>query len=227
MGDVVEIAGLVKEFESGDATLRVLDGVDFSLGAGEPVSVVGASGCGKSTLLNIVGTLDVASAGQVKLFGEDVAGMGEKARASLRAKNVGFVFQMHHLLPQCSVLENVMVPTLALGRGEGGDVERAKRLLERVGLGSRMGHVPSKLSGGERQRTALVRALINRPKLLLADEPTGALDEANASELAVLLKELNAEEGLAMMVVTHDRKLAGEVGKVLELKGGTLEEAGG
>ena len=159
------------------------------------------------------------------MFGEDVAAMSEKGRAALRAKNVGFVFQMHHLLPQCSVLENVMVPTLALRKGEGGDVERAKTLLDRVGLSARTGHLPSQLSGGERQRTALVRALINRPKLLLADEPTGALDEANAAELAVLLKELNAEEGLAMMVVTHDRGLAADVGSVMELRGGKLEAA--
>lgn len=225
MAAVVEIEGLVKEFESGAGTLRVLDGVVFSLGEGEAVSVVGTSGCGKSTLLNIVGTLDEASAGTVRLFGEDVSGMGEKERAVLRAKNVGFVFQMHHLLPQCTVLENVLVPTLALGKGEGGDVARAKQLLQRVGLAARTGHVPAQLSGGERQRTALVRALINRPKLLLADEPTGALDEANAGELAVLLKELNVEEGLAMMVVTHDRKLAAEVGKVMELRGGKLEAA--
>lgn len=225
MGAVVEIEGLVKEFESGAGTLRVLDGLVFSLGEGEAVSVVGTSGCGKSTLLNIVGTLDEASSGTVRLFGEDVSGMGEKERAVLRAKNVGFVFQMHHLLPQCTVLENVLVPTLALGKGEGGDVARAKQLLERVGLAARTGHVPAQLSGGERQRTALVRALINRPKLLLADEPTGALDEANAGELAVLLKELNTEEGLAMMVVTHDRKLAAEVGKVMELRGGKLEAA--
>ena len=225
MGAVVEIEGLVKEFESGAGTLRVLDGLVFSLGEGEAVSVVGTSGCGKSTLLNIVGTLDEASSGKVRLFGEDVSGMREKERAVLRAKNVGFVFQMHHLLPQCTVLENVLVPTLALGKGEGGDVARAKQLLERVGLAARTGHVPAQLSGGERQRTALVRALINRPKLLLADEPTGALDEANAGELAVLLKELNTEEGLAMMVVTHDRKLAAEVGKVMELRGGKLEAA--
>ena len=148
MGAVVEIEGLVKEFESGAGTLRVLDGLVFSLGEGEAVSVVGTSGCGKSTLLNIVGTLDEASSGTVRLFGEDVSGMGEKERAVLRAKNVGFVFQMHHLLPQCTVLENVLVPTLALGKGEGGDVARAKQLLERVGLAARTGHVPAQLSGG-------------------------------------------------------------------------------
>lgn len=229
MSLAVELKGVHKEYPGGEAPLVVLDAVDFRLGEGEAAAIVGTSGCGKSTLLNIVGTLDNASSGEVKLFGRDVSGMNEKALADLRARNIGFVFQMHHLLPQCSVLENVLVPTLALGSVTNAEEteERARGLIERVGLGERLHHRPAQLSGGERQRVAVVRALINEPRLLLADEPTGALDGSTADDLAKLLLDLNRERKVAIILVTHDRDLAQRVGNVHALRQGRLMPAGG
>jgi lipoprotein-releasing system ATP-binding protein len=200
----------------------VLCGIDLTLAPGASLAITGPSGCGKSTLLNIIGTLDRAGAGRVSLAGRDVTSLDEKQLAEVRAGVVGFVFQLHHLLPQCSILENVLVPTLVSKKAEDAEA-RARKLLERVGLGSRLTHRPGQLSGGECQRAAVVRALINRPQLLLADEPTGSLDRAGAEGLAQLLGDLNREEGVALIYVTHSPELAARAGKVLRLRDGRFE----
>jgi lipoprotein-releasing system ATP-binding protein len=188
------------------------------------MAIAGPSGCGKSTLLNIIGTLDRPTSGTVTLTGRDVPSLTEKQLAELRSGVIGFVFQFHHLLPQCSILENVLVPTL-VGTPPEDPEGRARKLLERVGLGSRLTHRPGQLSGGECQRAAVVRALINRPQLLLADEPTGSLDRGSAASLAQLLGELNREEGVALVYVTHSADLAARAGRVLELRDGRLDSS--
>jgi ABC-type lipoprotein export system ATPase subunit len=208
----------------------VLDGVSLTVAAGESLAVVGPSGCGKSTLLNIIGTLDRPTGGKVRLDGADTAALNDNALAALRARQIGFVFQLHHLLPQCTIMENVLLPTLAAG-GAGTGVaaggataesptDRARRLLERVGLSHRLTYRPGELSGGERQRAAVVRALINCPKLLLADEPTGALDHASAGSLGRLLVELNRDEGVTLIVVTHSQELARQMHQAVLLRDG-------
>jgi ABC-type lipoprotein export system ATPase subunit len=204
--------------------VRVFEGIDLTLQQGESAAICGASGSGKSTLLNIIGTLDAPTAGRVLLRGEDLAQLDELQLAAVRNRQMGFVFQAHHLLPQCSVLENVLVPTLAsldLPKRKSAP-GRARRLLERVGLGGRIDHRPGQLSGGERQRAAVVRALINQPELLLADEPTGSLDRAAAEELARLLIELNREEGVTLILVTHAPDLAARMKRVFQLQAGRL-----
>jgi len=202
--------------------VRVLDGINLAMESGESAAIVGPSGSGKSTLLNIIGTLDAPTTGRVLLQDQDLAKLNEKELAGVRNRKLGFIFQAHHLLPQCTVLENVLVPTLASSdssqRHAAG--ERGKRLLERVGLGQRMDHRPGQLSGGERQRVAVVRALINQPQLLLADEPTGALDRAAADELARLLIELNREEGVTLILVTHAPDLAARMKRVFQIQDG-------
>jgi ABC-type lipoprotein export system ATPase subunit len=227
---LLELTGVRKSYEAtaGSAATEVLKGVEFQLPAGESSAIVGASGSGKSTLLNIIGTLDRPTAGQVVLDGKDLAALDEQQVASVRSREIGFIFQLHHLLPQCTVIENILVPTLAAGeikRREAPEA-RARRLLERVGLSERLSHRPGQLSGGERQRAAVVRALINEPKLLLADEPTGSLDRAASDNLARLLVELNEEEGVSLVVVTHSMSLAGQMARVLELRDGQLAPAG-
>jgi ABC-type lipoprotein export system ATPase subunit len=204
-----------------------LSNVNLTLDRGESLAVVGPSGCGKTTLLNIIGTLDRPTAGVVRLEGRNLTALDERALAEVRNRQIGFVFQLHHLLPQCTVLENVLVPTLA-ARNEvlrDGAPERARRLLERVGLGARLNHRPGQLSGGERQRAAVVRALINEPQLLLADEPTGALDRASAENLARLLADLNRELHLTLIAVTHSPDLARRMQRVVELRDGVLRES--
>jgi lipoprotein-releasing system ATP-binding protein len=214
---------VTKSYTSPEGALTpVLRGIDLTLAAGESMAIAGPSGCGKSTLLNIIGTLDRPTAGKVTLAGRDVPSLSEKQLAELRSGVIGFVFQFHHLLPQCSVLENVLVPTLVAKPSEDPEA-RARKLLERVGLGARLTHRPGQLSGGECQRAAVVRALINRPKLLLADEPTGSLDRESAASLAQLLGELNREEGVALVFVTHSADLAARAGRVLELRDGRLD----
>lgn len=211
------------EPERGDA-VPVLRGVDFEIRAGESVAVVGPSGCGKSTLLNVLGTLDQVDSGSVELLGRDATSMSPAELATLRARGIGFVFQLHHLLPQLTVLENVLLPTLAAAAGDARDGagQRALDLLESVGLGERAAWKPARLSGGERQRAAVVRALINRPRLLLADEPTGALDARNADLLTDLLLELPKQQDVALVMVTHHRGQAGKMDRVLEMRDGTL-----
>ena len=230
----------------GSSAVPVLNGVSLTVARGESLAIVGPSGSGKSTLLQIIGTLDGPTSGKVWLDGQDLATLDEQQVAELRNRQLGFVFQSHYLLPQCTVWENVLVPTLACSRGResaetlvaashrrltraatnDSSEQRATRLLKRVGLGERLNHRPGQLSGGERQRVAVVRALINQPQLLLADEPTGSLDHASATALGQLLVELNREEGVTLIVVTHALDLAKRMGRVLRLADGKLAEEG-
>ena len=221
---LLEIQNLKKCYRAPDGgdSVDVLRDLDLKVDAGESVAIVGPSGCGKSTLLNIIGALDRVDVGTVRVAGRDIAGLDEKALAAYRNETVGFIFQLHHLLPQCTILENVLVPTLAQPGGTAKARERAEKLLAAVGLSHRLSHRPAQLSGGERQRAAVARALINQPKLLLADEPTGALDRVNAARLADLLVELNKTEGVALIMVTHAPDLAQRMGRVLELVDGKL-----
>ena len=223
---ILELTDVTKRYPSpgGDGP-AILDGLSMSVKAGESVAIVGPSGSGKSTLLNIIGALDTPTAGRVAFGGRDLSGLDESELAALRRDRIGFVFQLHHLLPQCTALENVLVPILARRRAGYDDRTRAAGLLERVGLGARMEHRPGTLSGGERQRVAVARALINAPKLLLADEPTGSLDRASSDSLADLLVELNREQGVTLVVVTHAGGLAKRMGTVLSLDNGKLSAA--
>jgi len=209
---------------AGAEPVTVLREVDLAIGAGESLAILGPSGSGKSTLLNLLGTLDQPNSGRVWLDGVDLSTLREEELAAVRNRQLGFIFQSHHLLPQCSVLENVLVPTLAdaTQKHRTGSAERARKLLQRVGLEARLHHRPGQLSGGERQRVAVVRALINQPKLLLADEPTGALDRASAHALGQLLSGLNREEGVTLVVVTHAADLARQMQRALELRDGAL-----
>lgn len=219
---LLELSGVTKSFVSpGGAETRVLRGVDLKVSKGESLAIAGPSGCGKSTLLNIIGTLDRPTSGRIELEGRDVSSLAEAELAPIRSGVLGFVFQLHHLLPQCSVLENVLLPTL-VAQGSAEAEPRARTLLERVGLSHRLTHRPAQLSGGECQRAAVVRALINKPRLLLADEPTGSLDRESADSLTRLLVELNREEGIALILVTHAADLAARAGRVLELRDGVL-----
>jgi lipoprotein-releasing system ATP-binding protein len=223
---LLELTRISKTYASPDGgpPVAVLKDIEFQLAAGEAVAIIGPSGSGKSTLLNIMGTLDHPSAGQVRLDGRELANLNELELATIRNRSIGFIFQLHHLLPQCTVLENVLVPTLTKPAElhTAATIERAERLLEWVGLKPRLSHRPGQLSGGERQRVAVVRALINRPKLLLADEPTGSLDQASAVRLVELLVELNRKEEVALVLVTHSLELARRLPRVLELREGVL-----
>jgi lipoprotein-releasing system ATP-binding protein len=254
---LLSLTGVAKSYAAADAAAAtpVLRDVNLQLADGESVAIVGSSGSGKSTLLNIIGTLDRPDRGRVLLGNRDLTTLTERELATVRCREIGFVFQLHHLLPQCTVLENVLVPTLALRAARSTkhearsgmearcpatspasrfalrascserSEERARRLLDRVGLSGRLSHRPGQLSGGERQRVAVVRALINEPKLLLADEPTGSLDRAAADDLARLLVELNREEGVSLIVVTHSLPLAAQMSRVLALRDGILAAA--
>lgn len=221
---ILALENVTKWYDSAPGR-RILDGLNLEVSPGERFAIVGPSGCGKSTLLNILGTLDEPSEGKVIVDGIETGGLSEKELSAVRAEKIGFIFQLHHLLPQCTALENVLVPTLARNDEASPKEasERAKALLERVGLADKFDNQPSELSGGERQRVAVVRALINSPKLLLADEPTGALDEDNAANLMELLVELKGSEGLALIVVTHDRSVAESVGTIKTLNRGKIE----
>ena len=221
---MLELANVTRTYEGPSGPLDVLRGVSLSVAEGESLAVLGPSGSGKSTLLNLMGALDVPTSGQVRFEGRDVAAATEDARARLRNARIGFVFQSHHLLVQLTVWENLLVP--ALVRGVTDEVEaRARLLIERVGLGARLDHMPGALSGGERQRVAVVRALINAPGLVLADEPTGSLDRATAAELSSLLVDIHREEGVALVTVTHSEALADRMGRVLVLRDGKLADA--
>jgi len=216
------VDNVVKEFPTRTEPLLVLRGASLELEGGRNLAIVGPSGSGKSTLLNIIGTLEWPTSGKVLLEGQDPRDLDEPALAAFRNRKIGFVFQDHHLLPQCSALENVLVPALPAGRVEQNTVDRARELLKRVGLGDRLEHRPAELSGGERQRVAIARALINRPVLLLADEPTGNLDRTTAERIAQLLLELQRQEGMMLVVVTHSRRLAAQMDRQLELDEGVL-----
>ena len=223
---IVAARSLHKTFPNaggGDAIV-LLDDLSLELAAGDTVPITGASGCGKSTLLNLLGTLDTPDSGSIEIMGERTDHLKEKALARIRSEMIGFVFQLHHLLPQLSALENVLLPTLARrDPAHRREVrERAENLLAAVGLSDRLCHRPDQLSGGERQRTAVARALINTPRLLLADEPTGALDERNAEGLVALLTQLALEDGLALVTVTHDPEVASQMETIFRLSGGKL-----
>ena len=210
------------------ASVPVLRGVSLSVQPGESVAVVGPSGCGKSTLLNILGTLDEPDAGEVFFEGQSLRGCKAGQLSALRSQKIGFIFQLHHLMPQCTVLENVLLPALAaVSRGPSKSRmasarQRAESLLRSVGLADRIGWKPAQLSGGERQRVAVVRALINQPALILADEPTGALDEKNASALTDLLLDLQKQNGTALIMVTHHPAQADRMGRVLNIHEGRI-----
>jgi lipoprotein-releasing system ATP-binding protein len=226
MASFLVLRDVAKSYQSvlDGPAVSVLDGIDLEIQPGESAAIIGPSGSGKSTLLNIIGTLDRPTRGQVLLEGQDLARLDETQLAAVRNRRIGFIFQAHHLLPQCTVLENVLVPTLVCEDAQlrQSAPERARRLLDRVGLGPRLHHRPGQLSGGERQRAAVVRGLINQPQLLLADEPTGALDRAAAGELARLLVELNREERVTLMVATHALDLAAQMGRRFQLRDGRL-----
>jgi len=226
---LLKLVNVTRRYDSpaNAGALTVLDQVSLEVARGESLAIVGPSGSGKSTLLQIIGTLDRPTSGSVSLNGQDLGVLDDQQLAAVRNRQIGFVFQSHYLLPQCAVLENVLVPTLATheAAARDGASERAERLLKRVGLGERRSHRPGELSGGERQRVAVVRALINQPQLLLADEPTGSLDQTSARELGQLLIELNREEGVTLIIVTHARELAQRMARVLELKQGHLVPA--
>lgn len=219
---VLKLENVHKQYESADRDpVPVLRGISLTVQRGDSLAIVGPSGSGKSTLLNILGSLDSPTRGSIRLDGEELAHLPEQKLAAIRSQKIGFVFQSHHLLPQCSVLENILVPTLAAtGRAPASALERAKQLLERVGLEHRVDHRPAQLSGGECQRVAVVRALINRPSLILADEPTGALDHSTAESLADLLVELNRDEHVTLIVVTHSEELAAKMGTTHQLQDG-------
>ena len=229
----VEARDLVKSFALGPTTLRVIAGVSLTLEAGETAAITGPSGSGKSTLLHILGTLERPTSGELRLGGEDPFALPERALARLRNERIGFVFQDHHLLPQYTVLENVLLPALAFGRVDAACELRGRELLERVGLAARAAHRPAELSGGERQRAAIARALLLGPRLLLCDEPTGQLDARNAEAIVDLLLELQGEDGpaeerpaaAALLVVTHNAAVAARLGRRFELVEGRCCEA--
>jgi ABC-type lipoprotein export system ATPase subunit len=223
---LLKLTDISKFYESPDGTKAnyVLKDVNLQVKSGESLAITGPSGSGKSTLLNIMGALDKPTAGEILLDGKDISKLSDNELAVIRNRQIGFIFQLHHLLPQYTVLENVLIPTLAKASSSSGDdaEARARRLLERVGLKDRLNYRPGRLSGGERQRVAVVRALINNPKLLLADEPTGSLDRTSADNMAQLLVEINREEGVTLIMVTHSMELASHTARILELLDGNL-----
>lgn len=219
----LQVSHLCKDYPTRGGALSVLRDVSFELKRGESLAVMGPSGSGKSTLLHILGTLDTPTSGSVQLEGKDPFTFNERELADFRNRHVGFVFQDHHLLPQCTALENVLIPTLVSDQPRSEVESRAAQLLERVGLSQRRDHLPAELSGGERQRVAVARALINRPLLLLTDEPTGNLDRHSAQVVGQLLRDLHQQEQTVLVVVTHSAELAQTFGKQLEMRDGALQ----
>ena len=222
--EVVGAAGLGKTYAEGSLRTPVFDGLDLSVAAGETVAILGASGAGKSTLLHLLGGLDTPTAGEVFVAGQRMSALSDADRGRLRNRALGFIYQFHHLLPEFTALENVMLPVLLSGAAVPESAARARGLLEAVGLAHRLDHKPGELSGGERQRAAVARALVNRPACVLGDEPTGNLDERTAATVFELMLELNRAERTSLVLVTHDRSLARRLDRVLELHEGRLHE---
>jgi lipoprotein-releasing system ATP-binding protein len=223
MSHLVQVKALSKAYTIvQENDLQVLRNIDLTVDEGETVAIMGPSGSGKSTLLNLIGALDVPTSGHIYILDRDLSALSQKELARFRNRQIGFIFQLHHLLPQCTVLENVLIPTLAYKKA-GSSLENAENLLDRVGLKAHIDQMPGILSGGERQRVAVVRALINRPRLILADEPTGSLDSLLAEQLVKLLIELNEEQGTSLIMVTHSKALAFLMSRVYELREGKLE----
>jgi ABC-type lipoprotein export system ATPase subunit len=224
---LLELKNITKTYQSpsGSESRTVLDNLSLEVNAGESIAILGPSGSGKSTLLNIVGSLDQPTTGEVILDGQNLTQLDDNQLAAIRNKKIGFIFQLHHLLPQCTLLENVLIPTLVSNSQDerSNFEERARRLLKRVHLESFAHHRPAQLSGGEQQRVAVIRAMIHQPPLLLADEPTGSLDRKSAENLAQLLMTLNKEEQVTLIVVTHSEKLAGYMERIYDLNEGELE----
>lgn len=218
---LLQINGVSKVYEEQSAP--VLNDVSLAVNRGESIAIIGPSGCGKSTLLNIVGALDTPTSGNIIFDGQNLNERSESELAAFRNTSVGFIFQSHHLLPQCTAIENVLIPTLVNSASKDARA-RAEKLLDQVGLADRMNYLPGKLSGGERQRVAVVRALINQPKLLLADEPTGSLSRSGSQSLTQLMLDLNREENMALIVVTHALSVANMMDKVYTLDEGTIAE---
>lgn len=220
---ILNAKGIEKRFAQGDASIEVLGGVDLSLAAGERVAIVGRSGSGKSSLLHVLAGLDDVNQGQIFVAGEPMAAASNDARTALRRKYMGFVYQQHHLLPEFSALENVALPLRLNGLSQTIAEQQSRELLDRIGLGARLQHLPGELSGGERQRVAVARALIHQPKLVMADEPTGNLDTTSAAELMALMVELSESSGVAFLVVTHDPSMLHQFDRVLTLVDGKLQ----
>jgi len=223
---VLRLDGVTRRFGSGDTALEILRGVDFSLRPGELVALVGPSGAGKSTLLHIAGLLEAPTSGKVLVEGKDCAGLGDAGRTRLRRDTIGFVYQFHHLLPEFSARENVMIPQMVAGLSRAEAGQRADQLLKMVGLERRSSHRPARLSGGEQQRVAIVRAIANVPQVLLADEPTGNLDPQTAAEVFGQLTRIVRATGLAALIATHNLDLAAAMDRTLELKDGVVRERG-
>jgi len=214
---------VVKEFATGNESLRILDGVNVELDRGQNLAIVGPSGSGKSTFLHLAGTLDRPTSGSINLMGTEVSSLTENQLPAFRNEQIGFVFQEHHLLPQLTALENVLLPTLATGKSSQAQRDRASELLDQVGLADRAQHLPAALSGGERQRVAVARALINEPVLLLADEPTGSLDQENADKIGQLLLDLQSASNTILICVTHSDRLAQRFDRQVSLQNGKFE----
>ncbi|MDJ0928444.1 MAG: lipoprotein-releasing ABC transporter ATP-binding protein LolD [Gammaproteobacteria bacterium] len=216
--------GLGKTFSEGDSSLEVLRDVEFGVAAGETVAIVGASGSGKTTLLQLLGGLDEPSSGRVEVFGQDLAAVSGARRGEIRNRALGFVYQFHHLLPEFSALENVVMPLLLRRESLPEVQEQARALLSRVGLAERLTHRPGELSGGERQRVAVARALVTKPAVVLADEPTGNLDRQSGAMVLELMLQLNGETGASLVLVTHDPDIARRMSRVLQLSDGRLQD---